>query len=297
MDFGEKRNRKRWKQTEGKEDFAGNRSRLIMLNAAVILIVVVIAMAVQLVRLNRTGTTNDIKAESVVKTEQTPLPTEEPTQEPQEETEEREDVRKNLNPDKPMVALTFDDGPYDKVTNRIVKTLAKYEARATFFVVGNRVAKYSDTLKNAYNDGNEIGTHTYDHGDLSKMKKAGILWEMKKSGRAIQDVLGVKPDLLRPPYGNVNDKMRRLVGLPMIYWSIDSEDWKSRNVKKILKRCKEIQDGDIVLMHDLYPTTADAIEKLVPKLIKKGFQLVTVEELFYYRGIEAQAGKVYYSGK
>ena len=297
MDFGEKRNRKRWKQTEGKEDFAGNRSRLIMLNAAVILIIVVIAMAVQLVRLNRTGTTNDIKAESVLKTEQTPLPTEELTQEPQEETEEREDVRKNLNPDKPMVALTFDDGPYDKVTNRIVKTLAKYEARATFFVVGNRVAKYSDTLKNAYNYGNEIGTHTYDHGDLSKMKKAGILWEMKKSGKAIQDVLGVKPDLLRPPYGNVNDKMRRLVGLPMIYWSIDSEDWKSRNVKKILKRCKEIQDGDIVLMHDLYPTTADAIEKLVPKLIKKGFQLVTVEELFYYRGIEAQAGKVYYSGK
>ena len=83
----------------------------------------------------------------------------------------------------------------------------------------------------------------------------------------------------------------------MIYWSVDTEDWASRNSKKILKKCKSISDGDIVLMHDLYPSTAEAVEKLVPKLRKKGFQLVTVEELFYYKGIDAEGGKVYFSGK
>ena len=83
----------------------------------------------------------------------------------------------------------------------------------------------------------------------------------------------------------------------MIYWSVDTEDWASRNKAKILKRCKSIKDGDIVLMHDLYPSTAAAVEKLVPKLRKKGFQLVTVEELFYYKGIDAKGGKVYFSGR
>ena len=83
----------------------------------------------------------------------------------------------------------------------------------------------------------------------------------------------------------------------MVCWNVDSEDWKSRNTKKVLKRCNSIQDGDIILMHDLYPTTAKAVATLVPKLRKKGFQLVTVDELFYYKGIKAEAGKVYYSGK
>jgi peptidoglycan/xylan/chitin deacetylase (PgdA/CDA1 family) len=83
----------------------------------------------------------------------------------------------------------------------------------------------------------------------------------------------------------------------MVCWDVDSEDWKSRNTKKILQRCKSIEDGDIVLMHDLYPTTAAAVKKLVPQLKKKGYQLVTVDELFYYKGIQTEAGQVYYSGK
>jgi peptidoglycan/xylan/chitin deacetylase (PgdA/CDA1 family) len=103
--------------------------------------------------------------------------------------------------------------------------------------------------------------------------------------------------MLRPPYGTVNQKMRSTIDLPMIYWNVDTQDWSSRNKKKILQRCKQISDGDIVLMHDLYTTTADAVEVLVPRLKKKGFQLVTVEELFYYKGIQAKGGKVYYSGK
>ena len=279
-----------------------SRSIWIMISAAVVLGIVIIAMAVQLVRLNRQGERNksQIKTEaSVDQKKKNTKETEKPagTKEPEEEKIRVEHIRKDLDPEKPMVALTFDDGPYDRVTNRIVKVLAKHDSRATFFVVGNRVERYADTMKNAYNKGNQIATHTFDHGDLSKMKKKQIRRELKRAFRVMKKINGENPTMLRPPYGNVNDKMRQTIRIPMIYWNVDTEDWASRNKDKILSRCKSIKDGDIVLMHDLYPSTAAAVEKLVPKLRKKGFQLVTVEELFYYKGIDAKGGNVYFNGR
>lgn len=279
-----------------------SRSIWIMISAAVVLGIVIIAMAVQLVRLNRQGEQNksQIKTEASVDQEKkNTKEAEKPagTKKPEEEKIRVEHIRKDLDPEKPMVALTFDDGPYDRVTNRIVKVLAKHDSRATFFVVGNRVERYADTMKNAYNKGNQIATHTFDHGDLSKMKKKQIRRELKRAFRVMKKINGENPTMLRPPYGNVNDKMRQTIRIPMIYWNVDTEDWASRNKDKILSRCKSIKDGDIVLMHDLYPSTAAAVEKLVPKLRKKGFQLVTVEELFYYKGIDAKGGKVYFNGR
>lgn len=279
-----------------------SRSIWIMISAAVVLGIVIIAMAVQLVRLNRQGERNksQIKTEaSVDQKKKNTKEAEKPagTKEPEEEKIRVEHIRKDLDPEKPMVALTFDDGPYDRVTNRIVKVLAKHDSRATFFVVGNRVERYADTMKNAYNKGNQIATHTFDHGDLSKMKKRQIRRELKRAFRVMKKINGENPTMLRPPYGNVNNKMRQTIRIPMIYWNVDTEDWASRNKDKILSRCKSIKDGDIVLMHDLYPSTAAAVEKLVPKLRKKGFQLVTVEELFYYKGIDAKGGKVYFNGR
>ena len=279
-----------------------SRSIWIMISAAVVLGIVIIAMAVQLVRLNRQGERNKSQIKTEASVDQKKKNTKEAektagTKEPEEEKIRVEHIRKDLDPEKPMVALTFDDGPYDRVTNRIVKVLAKHDSRATFFVVGNRVERYADTMKNAYNKGNQIATHTFDHGDLSKMKKKQIRRELKRAFRVMKKINGENPTMLRPPYGNVNDKMRQTIRIPMIYWNVDTEDWASRNKDKILSRCKSIKDGDIVLMHDLYPSTAAAVEKLVPKLRKKGFQLVTVEELFYYKGIDAKGGKVYFNGR
>lgn len=270
-----------------------SRSATIMINAAVVLVIVIIAMVVQLRHLDKKEKSEKSIESSTVASEQ---PTKEPESEP-DPTPTVERLRKDLDKDKPMVALTFDDGPYDKVTDRLVKTLAKYDSRATFFVVGNRVEKYGDALKNAYDHGNQIATHSYDHSDMSKMKKFGIKKQLTRSVKVMKKITGQGPEMLRPPYGNVSTSMRKNVNMPMIYWSVDTEDWKSRNKKKILKRCQVISDGDIVLMHDLYPTTADAIEILIPRMQKKGFQFVTVEELFYYKGIDAADGKVYYSGK
>jgi len=206
-------------------------------------------------------------------------------------------LRKDLDPGKPMVALTFDDGPYTPVTSKILKVLKKYDARATFFVVGSRVPQYEDMVKQAYEQGNEIATHTYNHTDLTKLTTKQMKAELKKSRDVIKDVIGCGYSNLRPPGGSINDNMRNNIKVPMIYWSVDTEDWKSRNTKSVLNECKVIQDGDIVLMHDLYPSTAEAAKKLVPRLIKQGYQLVTIDELFYYKGIDAKPGKVYMSGR
>ena len=178
-----------------------SRSIWIMISAAVVLGIVIIAMAVQLVRLNRQGERNksQIKTEaSVDQKKKNTKEAEKPagTKEPEEEKIRVEHIRKDLDPEKPMVALTFDDGPYDRVTNRIVKVLAKHDSRATFFVVGNRVERYADTMKNAYNKGNQIATHTFDHGDLSKMKKKQIRRELKRAFRVMKKINGENPTML-----------------------------------------------------------------------------------------------------
>ena len=272
---------------------SNSRSMTIIINAAVVLVIVIIAMVVQLRHLD--------KQEKAGKTiESRAVATETPAAEPEatpEATPAVPRIRKDLDKDKPMVALTFDDGPYDKVTDRLVKTLAENDSRATFFAMGNRTERYADAMKNAFDHGNQIATHTYDHKDLASLKKSGIRKELDRSARLTKKVIGRKPSMLRPPYGSVNDTVRQTVNMPMVNWNVDTEDWKSKNKKAILQKCKSIEDGDIVLMHDLYPTTADAMEILIPRMRKKGFQLVTVEELFYYKGIKVEKGKVYYSGK
>lgn len=206
-------------------------------------------------------------------------------------------IRKDLDPNKPMVALTFDDGPFTQVTRSILATLKKYDSRATFFVVGNRVPAYSETLQMEYDQGCQIASHTYSHVYLSSLNKKQVLRQIRKTDKEVKKVTGEKTTMIRPPGGFVSSTMKKTVPVPMIYWSVDTEDWKSRNTHKVLKRCQNIQDGDIVLMHDLYTTTAQAVEKLVPRLKKKGFQMVTVEELFYYKGIDAKAGVLYASGR
>lgn len=284
--------------------FRSERSRntIIMFNAVIVLVVVIIAMSVQLVRLNQEedqSHSGEMEQEAVQEDSQAAEAAEiiMATLKPETETGNTvQHIREDLDKDKPMVALTFDDGPYDMVTERLVKIFKKNDSRATFFVVANRLTKYAESMKKAYLQGNQIATHTFDHGNLSKMSKKGIFSEMDRANQTMKKVTGEDVSMLRPPYGSVSDKMRKYVKMPMICWNVDSQDWKSRNKKSILQRCSSLHDGDIVLCHDLYPATADAMAALLPKMRKKGIQFVTVEELFYYRGIKAEAGKVYYNG-
>lgn len=305
------------RQTEGSLRERGNRSlakrkkelraKLILLNSALALILIMIVLVCKVISLNHQGNDAlkdsdkvstqadaDGKKNDTQKAKVTPEPSPVATEAP---VGADRWLRKDLDPDKPMVALTFDDGPYTPVTKKILATLKKNDAKATFFCVGNRISTYSSVVEQAYSQGCQLASHTYAHAVLTKLKKQQIIWQLEKADQAMQKVIGCSTTALRPPGGIVNDKVHNTVNVPMVCWNVDSEDWKSRNKKQILKRCQSIQDGDIVLMHDLYPTTASAVQTLVPQLIKKGYQLVTVDELFYYKGIKTEPGKLYFSGK
>ncbi len=226
-------------------------------------------------------------------------PTAQPAESPAAETTGESDGGRVIDPNQKMVALTFDDGPYTPVTKRIVKTLEAYNGRGTFFVVGNRVEDYSKILKRAYDGGHQIATHTWSHKNLKKLSEHGVAAQVTKSMEAIKSVTGENPTLLRPPYGAVDKTVKQRVkdagGLALVNWSVDSKDWKYKNADTIVKTIMDnVKDGDIVLMHDLYESTAEAVEKLVPKLVEKGYQLVTVEELYTTRGDTLEAGTLHF---
>ena len=184
------------------------------------------------------------------------------------------------NPSKPMVALTFDDGPRPASTGRILNVLEKYNARATFFVVGNFAVNNSRILNRMVSMGCQIGNHTYTHPNLKYLSAQGVLSEINRTAEVIKNAVGFYPTAIRPPYGSYGDTVRKVTEQPLILWSIDTLDWQHRNTNKIVDAIlNNVRDGDIILMHDLYDTTAAAVEIVVPILVSRGYQLVTVEEL------------------
>ena len=199
-----------------------------------------------------------------------------------------------INPNKKMVALTYDDGPYTAVTNRILDTLEKNNGRATFFVVGSRVATYKDCIKREYNMGCEIGNHTYNHTILTSVGASTIKSEISKTNAAVKKITGQTPTIVRTPGGAVNSTVKANVEYPMYNWSIDTLDWKNRNSGSVVFSIKNnVRDGSIILMHDLYGSTASASEEIIPWLVKNGYQLVTVSELMAVKGIDVQDGQLY----
>ena len=201
---------------------------------------------------------------------------------------------RKIDKNKKMVALTYDDGP-SIYTPRILKTLKENNSVATFFVVGNRVPMYSDTVKKAYGMGCEIGNHTYEHKILTRADAAGIRNQVSRTNVAVKKITGTDPIVMRPPGGCVNDTVKSQTGMPMILWSIDTLDWRTRNAASTKTAVLDhVKDGDIVLMHDLYEATANASTTIIPTLVERGYQLVTVSELAECRG-GMKDGCLYYS--
>ena len=197
-----------------------------------------------------------------------------------------------IDPSKPMVALTFDDGPDVQVDGVLMDELEKVNGRATFFVVGQRVEKFPEDIKNTVERGHEIGNHSYDHDiHLSSKGQDYIRNEFDKTDDAVEKAAGVRPALVRLPGGNISNDVKAVVKKPLIFWSIDTEDWRSRDAEKTQNTIlSQVKDGDIVLMHALYLSTAQACKTVIPELHARGYQLVTVSELIHFRGQNVQGG-------
>ena len=200
---------------------------------------------------------------------------------------------RNVDSDKKLVALTFDDGP-NYNTNKILDILNKYHVPATFFVLGSRIKGNEYILEKMKSSGMEIGNHTYNHLLLTKYSKDKIKKEIDDTSDLIFEVTGKRPRLLRPSYGSFNKKIKSVSEMPIIIWDVDTLDWKYHNSKKITSRVvNKVRDGDIVLMHDIYSATANALNSIIPILTDMGYSFVTVSDLFYYKGITLEEGKVY----
>lgn len=199
-----------------------------------------------------------------------------------------------VDPSRPMIALTYDDGPQPSVGNRIMDCLAQYGGKATFFMVGERVPRFAAEVQRMVAEGHEVANHTQNHYYLQKKDAATIQAQVAQCNAAIQAACGVTPTLMRLPGGNHNATVRANVNMPMIQWNIDTKDWKTRNADATVSAVlNHVKDGDIVLMHELYSQTADATERMVPELVNRGFQLVTVSELAAAKGHTVQAGQLY----
>ncbi len=203
-------------------------------------------------------------------------------------------AREAVEQGKPIIALTFDDGPMDGKTNIILDELEKYDAHATFFVVGNQAEKCPELLKRQIDLGCEIGNHTYSHESLSNLSVSQIENQINKTNNIVQQATGIVPSLVRPPYGNKNQTVKNTVKAPLILWDVDTLDWKTKNTNSTINKVlNEAADGNIILMHDIHDATVEAIKTIIPKLINKGFYLATVSEMFEAKGLTISPGNAY----
>ncbi len=206
-------------------------------------------------------------------------------------------IRPDLDPGKPMIAFTFDDGPNAETTNRILDAFEKNKASCTFFIVGNRTFRDANEacIKRMIENGFQLGNHTYDHKHYGSDV---TIEDITGCADRLNEISGHGPTAFRPTGGYLSDIIKQNCGAPIVLWNIDTEDWKTRDGNKIYyKILDEAKDGGIVLMHDIYPSSAYAVECVIPKLIENGYQIVNVAELAYYKGKTLENGTTYYSIK
>lgn len=210
---------------------------------------------------------------------------------------------RKYDPNKKIIALTFDDGPSTDETNGtsdLLDLLEQYDSRATFFCVGNNINdKSAPLLQRMVSLGCEIGNHSYDHAQLTTLDAKGVHDEIDTTNELIKKYSGKDCRIIRPPYGDANnDIVPANVTQPFIMWDVDTLDWKSLNASSVIAKVEEYKDNDwdgaVILMHDIHPTTVEACKTLIPELVNDGYQLVTISELAYLKGVKLQPGESYW---
>ncbi|MFI0448459.1 polysaccharide deacetylase family protein [Actinomadura sp. 6N118] len=181
------------------------------------------------------------------------------------------------------VALTFDDGPMSSTT-KLLKILKQRKVRATFFLIGQNVAKRPQVARWEVSSGHEVANHSYTHTDLARASSSRVKSELVKTQTAIKRATGVTPKLMRPPYGSTDGtvaSVTKKMKLAQILWTVDPNDWRDRNSKTVERRVvAATRPGYIVLMHDIHPTTVAAVPNIIKRLAAKGYVFVTVSELY-----------------
>ncbi len=200
----------------------------------------------------------------------------------------REKNDREISAEKPMVAITFDDGVGPYFTLEILDILYENKANATFFINGKNVRSNEALVKKVVGEGHEIANHTYIHNDLTTLTHDEIILEVEKTQSEVERVIpGYLLKYVRPPYGRYDDKVIKAISLPLVLWNLDSGDWTTPDADKIYSEViKKVKDGDIIIFHDDNAETVEAISRIVPKFQEMGMQMVTLSQLDCYRQIK-----------
>lgn len=193
-----------------------------------------------------------------------------------------------------LVALTFDDGPRPGTTDRLLDGLCERSVKATFFVVGTQIPYAPELVERMVREGHQIGVHTLEHTAVSGLNEENFRRQVEGERQQLYSLVGERELWLRPPYGSTDDNTARWADSPVVLWSVDPEDWKDTDTKRITQHILDhTGDGDIVLLHDIYPSSVDSALAAVDGLQERGFQFVTVEELLERRGVQPRSGQIY----
>lgn len=202
-----------------------------------------------------------------------------------------------IDPTKPMVAVTYDDGPLEKTSMDIAKHYADNNSRLTFFWLGQRIEQSPDVVKSIYDMGHETANHSYDHSNFNNLNDEELEMQTKGVNDKIKEITGQERVLIRPPYGSADDNVKSKVKSPMIMWSVDTEDWSHRDEDKTYEAIeKYVFDGAIILMHDLYETSTNAGKRFLDKY-KNEYQFLTITELHQYKGIPLVDGNLHFGSR
>ena len=203
-----------------------------------------------------------------------------------------------LDKNRKTVAITFDDGPLAGTTDAIVEILRDNKMHATFFMLGRNMRNFPDLVKYVLANGNEIGSHTYSHPNIARISQEQFNFQMNETNRIFRDITGNDLIQFRPPYGLLTQRIRETLNMPIILWSVDPRDWEFRDARAISEHILEnIEDGDIILLHDIYLTTVEAVRILLPELYVRGFQVVSVSTLAELKGRTMENNTIYFDFK
>lgn len=192
------------------------------------------------------------------------------------------------------MALTFDDGPSPTWTPILLDGLRQRGVHATFFLIGSQIPGQEALLRRIQSEGHQIGNHSYSHADLTQLSTAEALADLARCDALLQQTLGPGCYWLRPPYGFLTPEELCALETPAVYWSVDTEDWKSRDADSVLDIVlRQAGDGDILLLHDCYGSSVTAALRIIDRLQQRGVQFVTLEELFAVKGVSPRCGVLY----
>lgn len=184
-------------------------------------------------------------------------------------------------PEEPKkIALTFDDGPHPVYTREMLEVLREEDVPATFFLLGQNIELYKDVVKEISEDGHLIGNHTYHHVQITTLPAEQACEEIQKTNSLIEELTGKNTEYVRPPFGTWNEGLESDLNLIPVMWTIDTLDWTTQNADRIVEQVvKNAKENDIILMHDSYESTVQAVERIITLLEAKGFEFVTVDEV------------------